>query len=142
MITTPHVCYSTDKGLSCLTRILRKTEVLELTKLRELTNKGLKSIASRSLTFVNLSESVKVSDDGLIQLVRSCPNIEKLSLCELDKLTDKSLTQVAKILGDKLVSYSNSYPSLPMLCFTLSLFLVYKIKYLYLLPLFCRICCE
>lgn len=97
-------CYCADKGLSCLKRILRKTEVLQLKKLKAITSKGLKSITSRTLRYVNLSESVKICDEGLMEMVSNCPNIDRLNVCELDRLTDKSLTHVAKTLGNNLVS--------------------------------------
>ncbi len=105
--TTSH-CHCTDKGLSYLTRIFRKTDVLKLTKLQAITSKGLKTIATRSLKCVDLSESNKITDDGMIEFVHNCSNIEILTLCELGKLTDKSLTQVAKTLREKLVSCSDT----------------------------------
>ena len=44
----------------------------------------------------------------MIEFVHNCSNIEILTLCELGKLTDKSLTQVAKTLREKLVSCSDT----------------------------------
>ncbi|XP_064381962.1 F-box/LRR-repeat protein 7-like isoform X2 [Halichondria panicea] len=98
----------TDRGISCLTRILRKTEVLKLKRLHQITSKGLKSIVSRSLKYINLSESNGISDEGIIDLVHNCPNIEKLSVFELHKLSDVSLTQVAAILGGTLTEIDAS----------------------------------
>ncbi len=46
----------------------------------------------------------QMSDEGIIALVHNCPNIERLSVFELYKLSDVSLTQVAAVLGDTLVS--------------------------------------
>ncbi len=94
----------TDRGISSLIRVLRKTEVLKLKRLHQITSKGLKSIVSRSLKDINLSESNGISDEGIIALVHNCPNIERLSVFELYKLSDVSLTQVAAVLGDTLVS--------------------------------------
>ena len=94
-----------DKGIASLNRILRKTEVLKLKKLRQITSEGVKSIISRSLQHVNLRESTRIADHGIIALVKNCPNIKKLNVCDLHKLSDNSLIQVAVTLGEKLVSY-------------------------------------
>ena len=82
--------------------------MLKLKKLKRVTSEGLKSIATRSLKYVNLSESAGITDAGVLSLVNSCPNIERLSVCELNKLTDDSLTRVAAALRDKLVSLMNT----------------------------------
>ena len=37
-------------------------------------------------------------------VVRNCPNIKKLNLSELHKLTDESIAVVAEVLAGKLVS--------------------------------------
>ena len=100
--------HTSDKGITSLTRVLRKTEVLKLKKLKRITSEGLKSIATRSLKYINLSESTGITDTGIFSLVNNCPNIERLSVCELHKLTDASLTRVAAVLRDKLVSAVNS----------------------------------
>ena len=78
--------------------------MLKLKKLKRITSEGLKSIATRSLKYINISESTGITDTGVLSLVNSCPNIERLSVCELHKLTDDSLTKVAATLKDKLVS--------------------------------------
>ena len=95
--------HHTDRGIISLARILRKTETLKLKKLRQITGDGLKSIASRSIKYVNLNQSTGICDTGIISLVNNCPNIERLSVCELHKVSDVSLTHVAVALKDKLV---------------------------------------
>jgi F-box/leucine-rich repeat protein 2/20 len=94
----------TDKGVSSLGRILRKAEEIKLKDLKLLTGEALKSIKSRTLTSVNLSYSCKIEDGGVIALVGNCPNIRKLNLCGLHKVSDRGLVKVAQLLAEKLVS--------------------------------------
>lgn len=108
----PHV---TDKGVSSLCRVLRKAEEMKLKKLKQLTGEGLKTIQSRTLVSVNLNYSSNVEDRGVVALVRNCPNIRKLNLCELHKVSDDGLVQIAELLKGKLVwcheSQDIHYPS-------------------------------
>jgi len=92
-----------DKGVASLGRILRKAEALNLKKLKQLTGVCFKTLKSRTLLSVNLKYCQGIEDGGLIQLVRNCPNIRKLKLCELHKVTDKAIVQLAEMLGEKLV---------------------------------------
>ncbi len=95
---------ASDKGLASLAKSLRKAEELNLQRLKHVSNNGLKSISCDSLTSLNLKHSDAITDPGLVALVRGCPNIEKLNVSELHKLTDVSLVVVAETLGRKLVS--------------------------------------
>lgn len=95
-----------DKGIKALTRILRNTEELNLRKLKQVTNEGVKSIASQALTSLNLRRCDAVTDVGLVALVRNCPKISKLNLCELHKLSNASIICAAEVLGNTLVSCS------------------------------------
>lgn len=96
----PHV---TDKGVSSLCRILRKAEEIKLKELKQLTGECLKSIKSRTLTSMNLSYSSNVKDGGIVALAGNCPNIRKLNLCGLHKVSDQGLIKVAQLLSGKLV---------------------------------------
>lgn len=93
----------TDRGVSSLCRVLRNAGEIKLKKLKQLTGKGLKTIKSRTLVSVNLNYSCNVEDEGIVALVSNCTNIRKLNLCELHKVSDKGLVQIAELLGDKLV---------------------------------------
>ena len=102
---TIHNCLQvSDKGVAALGRILRKAEDLKLKDLKQLTGEALKSIKSRTLTTVNLSYSCKIEDGGVVALTNGCPNIRKLNLCGLHKVSDKGLVKVAQQLSGKLVS--------------------------------------
>ena len=57
--------------------------------------------------FVNLRKSDGITNPGIIALVNNCPNIEKLKLCELHKLTDTAMAHLAETLGSKKKAYSN-----------------------------------
>lgn len=93
----------TDKGLACLCRVLRKAEEIKMKKLKQLTGEGLKTIKSRTLVTVNLNYSCNIEDRGIVALVTNCPNIRKLNLCGLHKVSDSGLIQIAQSLGGKLV---------------------------------------
>lgn len=95
-----------DKGIASLARIVRKTEELNLIRLRQLTGDGLKNLASRALRQLGLQESYGISESGFMALIKNCPNIEKLCLLELHKLSDTAFECIADVLGDKLVSAS------------------------------------
>ena len=95
----------TDKGIAALSRIVRKTEELLLIRLKHLTGEGLKKLMSRSLRYLSLQESGNVTDPGLVALIRSCPNIEKLCLPGLHKVSDAVFLCIAEVLGSKLVSF-------------------------------------
>lgn len=92
-----------DKGITSLGRILRKAEHIEFKKLRKLIGEGLKAIKSRTVLVVNLKYCHNIEDGGIVALVRNCPNIRKLNICELHRVTDQALVKIAEILGDKLV---------------------------------------
>jgi len=92
-----------DKGIVSVARILHNTETLKLRKLKQITSEGVKSIASKALKSVNLRQCSAITNHGIIALVRNCPNIEKLNLSELHKLTDAAFIQIAEALQDKLV---------------------------------------
>lgn len=93
----------TDKGVSTLGRVLRKADEVKLKKLKSLTGECFKSFKSRTLVYVNLKCCQNVEDKGIIALVRNCPNIKRLNLCELHKLTNSAIVEVAETLGEKLV---------------------------------------
>ena len=95
----------TDKGVASLGRILRKLERLKLKKLaKKFRGKGLECVKSRTLSEVNLKESHGIEDIWIITLMNNCPNVSKLYLCELFKVSDKAVIHIAKVLGSKLVS--------------------------------------
>ena len=73
--------------------------------MKQLTGEGLKNLMSRSLRQLSLQGSTGITDPGLSALLRNCPNVEKLCLAELDKLTDATFVCLAEVLGDKLVSW-------------------------------------
>lgn len=99
-----------DKGVSAIGRILRKVEELRLKKLsRQFTGKGLETLKSRTLSVVNLKGNPAIEDSSIITLVNNCPNIRKLNLCELHKLSDRSFIHVAKILNNKLVKVASAW---------------------------------
>ena len=102
---TIHCCPNvTDKGISALGRILRKVEKLKLKKLsRKFTGKGLETVKSRTVSVVNLKGNPLIEDMSIITLVNNCPNITKLNLGELHKLSDRAFIHLAKILNNKLV---------------------------------------
>jgi len=94
----------TDKGVATLGRVLRKVKGFKLKKIsRDFKGKGLESIKSRTLSEVNLKENHNVEDIWVIALINNCPNITKLYLSELFKVTDKAVVHIAKVLGNKLV---------------------------------------
>lgn len=95
----------TDKGIASLSRIVRKTEELLLVRLKQLTGEGLRTLTSRSLRYLSLQDSHCVTDAGLMALIRNCPNIEKLCLAELHKLSNASFVCIAEVLRSKLVSH-------------------------------------
>ncbi len=96
----PHV---SDKGIASLGRILRTAKVLKLKKLKQLTGEGFKTIKSRTLEVVNLNRCLNVEDRGIKTLVGNCPNIRNIKICELHKVTDSGITQMAKALNERLV---------------------------------------
>lgn len=71
--------------------------------MKQLTGEGLKTLMSRSLKHLSLQGSTGITDTGLSALIRNCPNVEKLCLAELDKLTDTTFICLAEVLGDRLV---------------------------------------
>ena len=93
----------TDKGILSLDRILRKSEEIKFKNLKLLTGKCLKAIKSRTVYNMNLKCCQNIDDDGVITLVRNCPNIKKLNLSELHKVTDRAVVQIAESLNDSLV---------------------------------------
>ena len=64
---------------------------------------------SRSLRHLSLQGSTGITDPGLTALLRNCPNIEKLCLAELGKLTNSTFVCLAEVLEDKLVSWFQSF---------------------------------
>lgn len=105
----------TDKGISALGRILRKVEEFYLKRIsRQFTGKGLENLKSRTVSVVNLKGNPSIEDESIITLVNNCPNISKLNLCELHKLSDRSFIHVAKILNSKLVKLGNNGVTLCM----------------------------
>jgi hypothetical protein len=97
-----------DKGIASLARIVRKTEELSLIRLKQLTGEGFKGLVSRALRHLDLQESNGISEPGFMALVRNCPNIEKLCLTEVHKLSDVAFACIAEVLGGKLVSVGTS----------------------------------
>lgn len=94
----------TDKGVASLCRVLRKAEEMKLKKLKQLTGGCLKAIKSRTLTSVNLGYSCNIEDGGIVTLAGNCPNVKRLNLCGLHKVSDRGLIKVAQLLAGKLVS--------------------------------------
>lgn len=92
-----------DKGVASLGRILRMAKVVKLKKLKKLTGEGFKTIKSRTLEVVNLNRSLNVEDRGIKILVENCPNIRKMKICELHKVTDQGIIAMAQGLNEKLV---------------------------------------
>lgn len=72
--------------------------------MKSITGQGLCALKSRSLNELSLTGCCNILDSGVIAVVRNCPNITKLDLSELHKLTDESIVAVAEVLADKLVS--------------------------------------
>ena len=101
-----------DKGIVSVARILHNTETLKLRKLKQITSEGVKSIASKALKSVNLRQCSAITNHGIIALVRNCPNIERLNLLELHKLTDAAFIQIAEALQDKLVIHFSKHASI------------------------------
>ncbi|KAL5471170.1 hypothetical protein EMCRGX_G029257 [Ephydatia muelleri] len=101
---TVHDCPNvTNRGVICLSKILWDVEELKLRRLKHITSEGIQSIASKGLKYLNLRRCDGITDDGLIAVIRNCPNIERLNVCRLHKLTDVSIVYVAETLGSKLV---------------------------------------
>ncbi|KAL5471143.1 hypothetical protein EMCRGX_G029226 [Ephydatia muelleri] len=101
---TIHECPSvTNKGVIGLSKILLDVRELKLRRLKHITSEGIQSIASKSLKYLNLRKCDGITDAGLMAVVRNCPNIERLNVCELHKLSDTSVVCVAQTLGSKLV---------------------------------------
>ena len=90
--------------MALLVRIMKKMEEFFLIKLRQLTGEGLKNLSSRSLKQFSLRESSGITEAGVTAFIRNCPNIEKLCVAELHKVSDATLICAAQVLGDKLVS--------------------------------------
>lgn len=101
---TIHDCPNvTDKGIAHLRRILTKANEINLTKLKQVTGEGFKSVVSRSVRSVSLKRSAAVTDAGVISLIQNCYNIQKLNLCELYKLTDAAFVSIAEVLNTNLI---------------------------------------
>ena len=98
--TLPH---QKDRGVIGLSKILLDVRELKLRRLKHITSEGIQSIASKSLKYLNLRKCDGITDAGLMAVVRNCPNIERLNVCELHKLSDTSVVCVAQTLGSKLV---------------------------------------
>ena len=94
----------TDKGIAFLARIVRKTEEFFLIKLKQLTGEGLKNLTSRALKHLSLHESNGITNPAIIAFIRNCPNIEKICVAEVHKLSDATLICAAEVLGSKLAS--------------------------------------
>ena len=92
-----------DKGISSLGRVLRKVVEIKFKKLKLVNGKGLKAIKSQTVSVVNLKYCQNIEESGVVALVQNCPNIRKLSLCEVHKLTDRALVQIAETLNANLV---------------------------------------
>jgi len=54
------------------------------------------SPAFSSLTSLNLSRCLKMSDAGIIGMARNCPNLQSLSLCALQEITDEGVVKIAE----------------------------------------------
>ena len=91
----------TDKGIGSLGRIV---EELCLVRLKKVKGEGLKGLMSRSLKQLTLQEIYEVTDSSVCALVRNCPNVEKLTLVDLDRVSDASFVCLAEVLREKLVS--------------------------------------
>lgn len=110
--------------------LLWKVEYLELSGLKSVTGQGLRALKSRSLKELNLGGCCNMLDNGVMAVVRNCPNIEKLDLSELHKLSDESIITIAETLSNKLVRQGLyvCHPVSHRLCVTLSV-IVYGLSF-------------
>ena len=97
-----------DKGIEALGKVtlLIKVKTLTLSELKGVTGEGIKNVGSRSITELNLSDCNKLGDEGVINIVQRCVNVEVLNLSSVYKLTDNAVVCVAETLGETLVNYN------------------------------------
>lgn len=69
----------------------------------------------KELTHLDLRDSEGVTDNGLIYILKRCPNINYLNVAFLSQLTDRSLMEAAVQLKGNLVSIRISLHSLTLL---------------------------
>lgn len=84
--------------------MLIKVKSLTLSELKGLTGEGIKSVGSRSITELDLSECSRLKDEGVMSIVQRCVNVEVLDLSSVHKLTDSAIVCTAETLGESLVS--------------------------------------
>ena len=77
--------------------------MFKLKYMRKLTGEGLKTIKSRTLECVSFNGCTNMEDGGVVTLARHCPNIRRLNLHRLHKVSDNGIVQIAEMLGSKLV---------------------------------------
>ena len=100
-----------DKGINALLKQQEQLEYLELKdSSSQLTDKCLASLKCTTLSVVHLKGLDQLTDNGVVNLVKNCPNIREVNLPHCTKLTDGTVHGIATGLGKKLVS--NDYPVL------------------------------
>ena len=86
----------TDEGFSTLLPTLSKLTHLDLEECSQITNETVLALASSpsaaTLKFLQLSYCELVGDEGLVQLVRSCPNLMNLEM-------DNSVYSILTLIG-------------------------------------------
>uniref|UniRef100_A0A336MM35 CSON014151 protein n=1 Tax=Culicoides sonorensis TaxID=179676 RepID=A0A336MM35_CULSO len=97
--------------------VLSHLEVLSLSKCTKITNMSLShSFKFKSLKGLDLTGLDKISTEGISQMTRECPFIEKLKLDGCKSLTNDAVDIISKNLKLLKVLYLNQCPHLTEIC--------------------------
>jgi len=77
---------------------LTSVHTINLAHCYEITDDGLINLAKScpNLQSINLDGCWKITDDGLIKLAQSCPNLQSINLASCKKITDDGLINLAQ----------------------------------------------
>ena len=93
------------KGIAKVAKITKRTEEIILRKLPGIDDNCLFEIGSPFLARISLCGCVKITDLGIMSIIKNNRNLKSVDISWLHLLTDRSVIEIAKTLGPKLVSY-------------------------------------
>lgn len=97
--------------------VLSHLEVLSLSKCSKITNMSLcHSFKFKSLKGLDLTGLDKITEEGVSQMTRECPYIEKLKLDGCKSLTNDAIDLITRNLKLLKILYLNQCPHLTEIC--------------------------
>lgn len=97
--------------------VLSHLEVLSLSKCSKITNMSLShSFKFKSLKGLDLTGLDKISEEGVLQMTKECPFIEKLKLDGCKSLTNDAIDSITQNLKLLKILYLNQCPHLTEIC--------------------------